>query len=291
MFRVAYVNGRYLPHDRAAVHIEDRGYQFADAVYEVCEIYDGRLLDERRHMERLERSLRELRIPMPVGVPALGVIMREVVRRNRVAEGLVYIQVSRGVAPRDHPFPTAPVRPALVVTAKSIGFDARDTRARKGVSVVTAPDIRWGRVDIKTVGLLPNVLAKQGAREQGAYEAWLVDRDGNVTEGASTNAWIVNARGVLVTRHADAAILRGVTRMVLLDVAARRNVSFEERPFSVKEALAAREAFLTSATNGVMPIVKIDGKTIGRGKPGPVATALRAGLLSAQSEEAGAAKV
>ena len=291
MFRVAYVNGRYLPHDRAAVHIEDRGYQFADAVYEVCEIYDSRLLDERRHMERLERSLRELRIPMPVRVPALGVIMREVARRNRVAEGLVYIQVSRGVAPRDHPFPTAPVRPALVVTAKSIGFDARDTRARKGVSVVTAPDIRWGRVDIKTVGLLPNVLAKQGAREQGAYEAWLVDRDGNVTEGASTNAWIVNARGVLVTRHADAAILRGVTRMVLLDVAARRNVSFEERPFSVKEALAAREAFLTSATNGVMPIVKIDGKAIGRGKPGPVATALRAGLLSAQSEEAGAAKV
>ncbi|HVZ14466.1 MAG TPA: D-amino-acid transaminase [Bauldia sp.] len=291
MFRVAYVNGRYLPHDHAAVHVEDRGYQFADAVYEVCEIYDGRLLDERRHMQRLERSLAELRIPMPLAVPALGVIMREVARRNRVTEGLVYIQVSRGVAPRDHPFPTMAVRPALVVTARSIGFDARDTRARKGVAVVTAPDIRWGRVDIKTVGLLPNVLAKQGAREQGAYEAWLVDRDGNVTEGASTNAWIVNAKGVLVTRHADAAILRGVTRMVLLDVATRRKVSFEERPFSVSEALSAREAFLTSATNGVMPIVKIDGKKVGAGKPGPVATALRAGLIAAQSEEAGAAKV
>lgn len=291
MFRVAYVNGRYLPHDHAAVHVEDRGYQFADAVYEVCEIYDGRLLDERRHMQRLERSLAELRIPMPLAVPALGVIMREVARRNRVTEGLVYIQVSRGVAPRDHPFPTMAVRPALVVTARSIGFDARDTRARKGVAVVTAPDIRWGRVDIKTVGLLPNVLAKQGAREQGAYEAWLVDRDGNVTEGASTNAWIVNAKGVLVTRHADAAILRGVTRMVLLDVATKRNVSFEERPFSVSEALSAREAFLTSATNGVMPIVKIDGKKVGAGKPGPVATALRAGLIAAQSEEAGAAKV
>ncbi len=291
MFRVAYVNGRYVPHDRAAVHIEDRGYQFADAVYEVCEIYDGRLLDERRHMERLERSLRELRIPMPVGIPALGVIMREVVRRNRVAEGLVYIQVSRGVAPRDHPFPTTPVRPALIVTAKSIGFEARDARAQRGVAVVTAPDIRWGRVDIKTVGLLPNVLAKQGAREKGAYEAWLVDRDGNVTEGASTNAWIVTAKGVLVTRHADAAILRGVTRMVLLDVAAKGKVKFEERAFSVKEALAAREAFLTSATNGVMPIVSIDGARIGGGKPGPVASALRAGLLAAQAAEAGAAKV
>jgi D-alanine transaminase len=291
MFRIAYVNGRYVPHDLAVVHVEDRGYQFADAIYEVCEIYGGAPLDEVRHMQRLERSLRELSIPLPLGLPALGVILREVVRRNRVAEGYVYIQVSRGVAPRDHPFPTTPVRPSLVVTAKSIGFDGRDARARKGVAVITAPDIRWGRVDIKTVGLLPNVLAKQGAREQGAYEAWLVDRDGNVTEGASTNAWIVNAKGTLVTRHADAAILRGVTRMVLLDVAAKRNVAFEERSFSVKEALAAREAFLTSATNGVMPIVQIDGKKIGSGKPGPVATALRAGLISAQADEVGAAKV
>ena len=291
MFRIAYVNGRYAPHAVALVHIEDRGYQFADAVYEVCEIYGGKLLDERRHMERLARSLAELRIAMPVTTSALGVILREVVRRNRVAEGYVYIQVSRGVAPRDHPFPTVHVPPALVVTAKSIPFDAREARAKTGVAVVTAPDIRWGRVDIKTVGLLPNVLAKQGAREAGAYEAWLIGADGNITEGASTNAWIVNAEGVLVTRHADRAILRGVTRMVLLDVARGQKLSFEERAFSVDEALAAREAFITSATNGVMPVVAIDGKRIGDGRPGPVAAALRAALIAAQADEAARVKV
>jgi len=291
MFRTAYVNGRYLPHAHALVHVEDRGYQFADAVYEVCEIYGGQLLDERRHMERLARSLAELRIAMPVVASALGVILREVVQRNRVAEGYVYIQVSRGVAPRDHPFPTAHVPPALVVTAKSLPLDAREARAKTGVAVVTAPDIRWGRVDIKTVGLLPNVLAKQGAREAGAYEAWLIDRDGKVTEGASTNAWIVNADGALVTRRADSAILRGVTRMVLIDVAAGKKLRFEERAFSADEARAAREAFITSATNGVMPVVSIDARPIGDGKPGPVATALRAALLAAQTDEAARAKV
>jgi D-alanine transaminase len=275
MSRVAYVNGRYLPYGQAAVHIEDRGYQLADGIYEVCEVRGGRLIDEAPHMQRLERSLAELRIRRPLSAPALGVILREVVRRNRIDDGLVYIQVTRGVAPRDHAFPSGDVRPALVVTAKRLSLAVRDARAGEGVAVVTVPETRWARVDIKTIGLLPNVLAKQAAREAGAFEAWFVDREGFVTEGASTNAWIVSAKGVLVTRQADTGILRGVTRSVLIDVLDRNNLRLEERPFSVKEALAAREAFLTSATTAVTSIVKVDGKAIGDGKPGPVAMALR----------------
>jgi len=279
--RIAYVNGRYRPHADAAVHIEDRGYQLADGVYEVCEIAGGRLVDERLHLARLDRSLRELRIPWPMPASALGVVMREVVRRNRVAEGLVYVQVTRGVAPREHAFPLRPPAPALVVTAKSIPFTQREALARKGVSVVTVPETRWARVDIKTVGLLPNVLAKQYAHEQGAHEAWFVDSDGFVTEGASTNAWIVTQDGALVTRPADDGILRGVTRTVLIAVASRTGVRLEERPFSVAEALAAKEAFLTSATTAATPIVKVDGHGIGTGAPGPVALGLRAAVRAA----------
>jgi D-alanine transaminase len=275
MSRVAYVNGRYLPHRQAAVHIEDRGYQLADGIYEVCEVRGGRLIDEPRHLARLDRSLAELRIRRPLGAPALGVILREVVRRNRIDDGLVYIQVTRGVAPRDHAFPPGDVRPALVVTAKRLSLAARDARAGEGVAVVTVPETRWARVDIKTIGLLPNVLAKQAAREARAFEAWFVDSKGFVTEGASTNAWIVNAKGALVTRQADTGILRGVTRSVLVDLLDRKSLRLEERPFSVKEALAAREAFLTSATTAVTPIVTVDGNAIGDGKPGPMAKALR----------------
>jgi D-alanine transaminase len=276
MSRVAYVNGRYLPHAAAAVHIEDRGYQLADGVYEVCEVIGGRLVDEDRHMARLARSLGELRIAAPVSPSSLGVIMREVVRRNRIVEGLVYVQVTRGVAPRDHGFPASPVRPALVVTAKAIALATRDARAAKGVAVITTPETRWARVDIKTIALLPNVLAKQAAHEAGAFEAWFVDRDGFVTEGSSSNAWIVTGKGAVVTRPAESGILRGVTRSVLIDIVAREKLRFEERPFSVKEAYAAREAFLTSATTAATPIVTIDGKRVGDGKPGPVAVALRA---------------
>jgi D-alanine transaminase len=278
MPRIAFVNGRYLRHDSAAVHIEDRGYQLADGVYEVCEVRGGRLIDEARHLERLARSLRELRIAEPVGEAALRVIMREVVAGNRVRDGLVYVQVTRGVAPRDHAFPTRPVAPSLVVTAKAISLAARDARAAKGVAVVTTPETRWARVDIKTIGLLANVLAKQAAHEAGAFEAWFVDRDGLVTEGSSSNAWIVTKKGAVVTRPADNAILRGVTRMALIDVLDGEKLKFEERPFSLKEALAAREAFLTSATTAATPIVSIDGKPVGDGKPGPVALALRARL-------------
>ncbi len=193
MSRIAYVNGRYWPWRDATVHIEDRGYQFSDGVYEVCEVRGGRMVDESRHMARLERSLSALRIAMPMSLPALGTVMRETIRRNRVRNGIVYLQITRGVARRDHAFPAPGTAPAVVVTARALDPSANDMLAEKGIAVVTVPDNRWGRVDIKSVALLPNVLAKQAAREQGAREAWFVDRDGKVTEGSSSNAWIVTA--------------------------------------------------------------------------------------------------
>ena len=281
MARIAYVNGRYVGHAAAAVHVEDRGYQFADGVYEVCAVRGGRLVDERRHMDRLDRSLGELGIRWPMHRSALAVVMREVVRRNRIDDGIVYVQITRGVAPRDHAFPEPNVPPAIVVTARAMPAEPRQRAAEKGVAVITVPDTRWARVDIKTVGLLPNVLAKEQGRAAGAYETWFVDRDGNVTEGTSTNAWIVTADGVLTTRPTDNAILWGVTRAVLLDIVRAEKLRLEERAFSVSEAYAAREAFLTSATNPVTPVVRIDGRTIGKGKPGPVALRLRRAMRDA----------
>lgn len=278
MSRIAYVNGRYVPHRDAAVHVEDRGYQFADGVYEVCEVFGGRLVDETRHLDRLDRSLRELRIAAPMGRKALLTIMRETVARNRVRHGLVYLQVSRGVARRDHKFPDPATPPALVVTAKSIDPAAGERTAAAGVSVITVPETRWARPDIKSVSLLPNVLAKQQAKEAGAGEAWFVDQDGTVLEGASTNAWIVTHDGRIVTRQADNRILRGVTRTGVVDLLGRRNLTLEERPFTVEEAKQAAEAFITSASSLVIPVVKIDGATVGDGKPGPTALALRGAL-------------
>ncbi|MGA2895232.1 MAG: D-amino-acid transaminase [Xanthobacteraceae bacterium] len=275
MSRIAYVNGRYLPMRDAKVHVEDRGYQFADAVYEVCEVRGGRLIDERRHLDRLKRSLSEMRIAMPVTVRALGVVLREVIARNRIGYGLVYLQIGRGVARRDPAFPLPAVAPSLVVTARSLNRTKNDALAEKGLAVVSVPDTRWGRVDIKTTGLLPNVLARQAAIEQGARDAWFVDKDGFVTEAASSNAWIVTANGKLVTRQADHAILRGITRMVTFEVVKAQGLAIEERAFTLDEAYAAREAFVTSATQIVMPVVSIDGRTIGSGKPGPLAGALR----------------
>ena len=275
MSRIAYVNGRYLPHDRAAVSIEDRGFQFADGVYEVCEVRGARLVDERRHVDRLLRSLRELQIAVPMSRAALGVVLRETVRRNRVRDGLVYFQVTRGVARRDFVFPAADTPPTVVVTARSSEPVRLEQAAGEGISVVTTRDIRWERVDIKSVSLLANVLAKQAAREQGAKEAWLVDAAGQVTEGGSSNAWIVTGDGKVVTRPAESGILRGITRTVLLDVIAAQGLVLEERPFTVEEAYHAREAFVTSATQIVMPVVRIDGRPIGNGAPGLVATALR----------------
>jgi D-alanine transaminase len=275
MSRIAYVNGRYLPLGKAAVPVEDRGYQFSDGVYEVCEIRDGHIIDEARHMQRLARSLSELRIPMPMPATALAIVMRECVRRNRVRDGIVYLQITRGVARRDHAFPPPGTRPVVVLTARSMDFAANERIASAGVAVITVPDNRWARVDIKSISLLPNVLAKQAAREQGAKEAWFVDQAGYVTEGSSSNAWIVTAKGRVVTRPADHGILRGITRAVVIEVMKAQGLEFEERAFSREEAYAAREAFLTSASQVILPVVRIDDRPIGNGAPGLVATALR----------------
>lgn len=275
MSRIAYVNGRYLPHRDASVHVEDRGYQFADGVYEVCEVLGGRLVDERRHLDRLDRSLRELFISAPMSRAALSAVLREVVRRNGVRNGMVYLQVTRGVARRDHAFPAPDTAPSVVVTTRRTDREAQEALARKGVAVITVPENRWPRVDIKSVSLLPNVLAKQMAKEAGAREAWFVDADGYVTEGASTNAWIVTSDRTIVTRPADSGILRGITRTVAFEVAADLGYKIEERPFTVAEAHAADEAFISAATTVIMPVVRIDGTPVGTGVPGPVATALR----------------
>ncbi|MFG1463220.1 D-amino-acid transaminase [Xanthobacter sp. DSM 24535] len=276
MSRIAYVNGRYLPHRDASVHVEDRGYQFADGVYEVCEVRGGKLIDERRHLDRLDRSLKELRIAAPMSRAALSLVLRETVRRNLVRDGLVYLQVTRGVARRDHGFPAASVPPSLVVTSRSANFAKSDAVAAAGIKVISLPENRWDRVDIKTVGLLPNVLAKQAAREAGATEAWFVDANGFVTEGASTNAWIVTQDGALVTRPAEHGILRGITRTVVMEVAAAMQLRVEERPFTLAEAGSAKEAFISSASALVTPVILIDETAVGDGKVGPVARSLRA---------------
>jgi D-alanine transaminase len=274
--RIAYVNGRYLPQARATVSIEDRGYQFGDGVYEVCEVRGGALIDEERHLARLERSLRELKMPAPLAPRALSRVLREVLARNKVRDGYVYAQVTRGVAPRDHAFPARAVRASLVVTAKAIDPAKGAQQAAKGIKVISLPDIRWKRPDIKTINLLPNVLARQAAKEQGAYEAWLIDSEGMVVEGAASNAWIVTPEKVIVTHQVDRSILQGVTRTTLLDLIAAKGYRLEERRFSLDEAKRAEEAFITGATTLVMPVIAIDDTPIGDGKPGALATSLRA---------------
>jgi D-alanine transaminase len=275
MSRIVYVNGRYVPHSAAMVHVEDRGYQFSDGVYEVCEVRGGRVVDERRHLDRLERSLGELRIRAPMSRDALDIIMRETIRRNRVRNGIVYLQVTRGVAHRDHAFPPPDTAPSVVVSARSTDIAANEKAAAEGIAVITVADNRWARVDIKTISLLPNVLAKQAARERGAREAWFVDGQGYVTEGSSTNAWIVTGQGKVVTRPADRGILRGITRTVLIEAINGQGLQFEERPFTLEEAFQAQEAFITAASQIVMPVVRVDGRSIGDGSPGPVARMLR----------------
>ena len=275
MGRIAYVNGRFTRHAQAFVHIEDRGYQLADAVYEVWALFDGKLADPEGHFQRLARSLTELKIAMPMTKEALTIVLRETVRQNRVREGMVYLQVSRGVAPRDHAFPSQPVPPAVVVTVKAVDRVATEAKAAKGVSVLTVPENRWGRCDIKTVGLLPNAMAKQAAKEAGAAEAWFVDDLGFITEGASSNAWIVDADGVLRTRDTNANILRGVTRMTLFDIIRGEGLKFSERPFTPAEAKSASEAFTTGAGALVLPVIAIDGTPVGSGQVGPIAMRLR----------------
>ncbi|MEO3431733.1 D-amino-acid transaminase [Inquilinus sp. CAU 1745] len=273
MARYAYVNGRYVPHGEAAVHVEDRGFQFADGVYEVVTVQEGRMVDEKGHLDRLQRSLDELKMDAPMSRRALGLVMRELVRRNGVRNGIIYLQITRGVSPRDFKFPTD-VAPTLVMTTRHVDLDPKAI-VEKGVSVITVPEIRWKRRDIKSVSLLPQVLGKQMAAEAGASEAWQVEEDGKVTEGCSSNAWIVTADNVIVTRKASNSILNGITRQSILKLTGGSDVTLEERTFTVEEAYAAREAFLSSATTYVMPITRIDGRAIGDGKPGPIALKLR----------------
>lgn len=273
MGRLAYVNGRYVPHDRAMVHIEDRGYQFADGVYEVVPVVDGVLIDEAPHLDRLGYSLGELKIAWPVRRPVLGLILRELMARNGLSRGIIYFQVSRGVAPRDHKFP-ARAKSSLVITTKRMNPPAA-TLLENGVAVSTQPDIRWERCDIKSLSLLPNILAKQAAYEAGAFEAWLVDSDGAVTEGSSTNAWIVTHSGEIVTHPKGGGILGGITRQSLLQLAEAQGLSLVERSFTLDEARGAAEAFLTSSSAFVLPVTRIDGQPVGDGRPGAVTRRLR----------------
>jgi D-alanine transaminase len=281
MARIVYVNGRYLPWGEARVHAEDRGFQFGDAIYEVCEVRGGRLIDEVRHMDRLERSLAELKIPAPMSRPALSRVLRETIRRNRVTDGSVYLQVSRGTRPRDFLFSDAEnMVPTVVCLSRPMSQARAEAQAEVGIGVRSMPDIRWGRCDIKTVMLLPASLAKEAARDIGAKEAWFLDENGFVTEGASSNAWIVDSHGRLITRALSPDILRGVTRTTLIDLLKRDGIELVERPFTLAEAKAAREAFSTSATSVVMPVVTIDGSPIGNGAPGLLSTRLRAAFHS-----------
>jgi D-alanine transaminase len=284
MSRIAYVNGHYVPHARAAVHIEDRGYQFADAVYEVWGVIDGELTDFDGHMARLARSLRELDIRKPLTDAALTAILQRMVSANHIRQGLIYLQISRGVARRDHNFPNASVPPSVVITARPVPSGSAEARAQKGISVITRPDIRWARRDIKTVSLLPNALAKQEARREGAAECWMVDANGMITEGAAANAWIITADGVLVTRPATHDILNGITRRIIFDLAKREGLECEERAFSRDEALQAREAFITSATSYLTPVIRIDGQAIGNGHPGSLSLQLRKRYVATAKE-------
>ena len=274
MAGIVYVNGQYLRSDDARVHIEDRGYQFADGIYEVCLVIDGRYWDADGHLERMDRSLRELQISQPMSRTSLCTVMAELLTRNRLKNALVYIQITRGVAPRNHPFPGPETPTALVMTARRFDLDASDERAAEGVNVITQPDIRWARVDIKSVSLLPNVLAKQAAFEAGALEALLV-KDGKITEGSSSNAWIVDHSGTIITHPKGQEILGGITRETAIACARDLQVKIEERPFTVEEAMQAKEAFITAATVLVMPVTAIDGRQIGNGAPGPIAMRLR----------------
>jgi D-alanine transaminase len=274
MSRIAYVNGRYVPQNEASVNIEDRGYQFGDGIYEVVHLYDNRFVDEDRHLDRLERSLKAIRLPMPLTRAALSHVLKEVARRNRVTEGLLYMQVTRGVAHRDHHFPTKPVAPALVITVKRIK-PYPTSIGNWGGTAITLPDLRWAHCDIKSINLLPNVLARQAAREQGAIEAILYDEaTGTVTEGAATSFWIVDEQGTIRTRALSHAILPGCTRSALMAEMAEAGIAFDERAFTLDELKRAREAFITSATSFVKPILAIDGAPVADGRPGPVTTKL-----------------
>ena len=271
MARTVYVNGEYVPEEEAKISIFDRGFLFADGVYEVTAVVNGKLVDYDPHMERLERSLRELRMAWPCTKDELRAMHLELVRRNNLSEGIIYMQVTRGVADRQFNFPKEAKSSLVAFTQEMKLVD--NPNAVKGVRVITTPDLRWARRDIKTVMLLAPVLGKQEAYEQGAQEGWMVE-DGVVTEGTSSNAYIVKD-GKVITRGLSNSILAGCTRRSLFRLAAEHGITIEERAFTPEEAYAADEAFLTSASQFVMPITEIDGHRIGGGQPGPVVRKLR----------------
>ncbi len=286
MSRIVYLNGSFLTYEEARIPIMDRGFLFADGIYEVSAVLNGRLVDNEAHLARLDRSLAEIRIPNPHSVAEWTGLEEELVRRNGLTEGLVYMQVTRGVAERDFSFPKDAQPTVMMFTqVKSI---LRSPLAETGVAVVTVPDLRWKRRDIKSVALLAQVLAKQAAAEAGVFEAWMVE-DGYVTEGSSSTAFIITTDGRIVTRPLSTAVLPGITRLAVMRLARERGLALEERLFSIEEALAASEAFLTSASSLVMPVVAIDGKPVGTGKVGPHARALRALYLDMAGAPAKAA--
>lgn len=280
MSAVAYVNGAYVPLRAARVSILDRGLQFADSIYEVWAVRSGRLRDESGHFARLWRSLAELRIASPMSEAALGVVIKETMRRNRVRDGIVYLQITRGQAARDHVFPSPKVRPTIIITAKNLNQAAIAARATEGVKVISLPETRWARRDIKSTNLLPNVLARQAAREAGAFEAWFIDDAGLVTEGTASNAWIVDAAGRVRTRALSHDLLHGVTRNGLIEAARRLGIEVLEDAFTIDEARRAREAFISAASNPATPVVAIDGAKVGDGKPGPMTQRLREDYLA-----------
>ncbi len=275
MSRIAYVNGQFVPHGEAFVHIDDRGYQFADGVYEVCDIKNGQIIDLDGHLDRLNYSLSELQMAHPMSRNALIVKMKQVIKRNYVNNGLIYLQITRGVAPRDHAFPNHK-ESSIVLTAKSVSPLKKLSLYKNGISVITVEENRWARPDIKTISLLPNCLAKQAAREVGAYEAWFVDDEGYVVEGSSSNAWIINNNNEIITKNPDGSILKGITRAAIMKEIEAMQLALVERAFTLSEAIEAKEAFISSATTLVMPIVKIDNHAIGGGEVGEMAKSLLA---------------
>jgi D-alanine transaminase len=274
MARIAYVNGRYRPLQDATVAAEDRGYQFADGVYEVIKVLGGRACDLERHLDRLGRSLAALDIAPPMPRRALECVLFETLRRNRLADAILYLQITRGTAPRNHLFPKGG-RPSLVVTVRRPVFPGERER-EEGVGVITRPDLRWGRCDIKSISLLPNVMARQSAAVAGCREAWLIDRERMVTEGSASNAYIVDGSGRLITHPLNERILGGVSRSVILELARRDGIEVTERPFSLDEAHVAREAALSSTSSWLLPVTAIDGRPVSNGMPGHVVRRLMA---------------
>ncbi len=275
MSRIAYVNGDYIRHYNAMVHVEDRGYQFGDGVYEVCEVRHSMIVDLTRHLDRLGRSLNELSIDWPLSRAALGIVIRTVLRANHIKNGMFYMQVTRGVAKRDHAFPSPETKPSLVITAKMTDPAIIAKKNENGLKAITFLENRWDRVDIKTINLLPNALARQKAKESGANEAIFIDANGMVKEGAATNVWMVDSDGTLLTRPAEHGILRGITRTTLMDVADRLGLKIREEAFSVEKMLTAREVFITAATSICFPIIEIDGRPIANGHPGTMSGRIR----------------